>query len=77
MPTLELARLEALLRGFRRLRLLVIGDLVLDEYVWGEVERVSPEAPVPVVHVRDETVVLFNTGGALKYLDLLRSQTPD
>jgi D-beta-D-heptose 7-phosphate kinase/D-beta-D-heptose 1-phosphate adenosyltransferase len=61
MPRLELARLEALLRGFARLRLLVVGDLVLDEYVWGEVERVSPEAPVPVVHVREETVVL---GGA-------------
>ena len=43
------------------MRLLVVGDLVLDEYVWGDVERVSPEAPVPVVHVREETVVL---GGA-------------
>ena len=36
-------------------RLLVVGDVVLDEYVRGDVERVSPEAPVPVVHVRDET----------------------
>ena len=61
MPPLELARLESLLRSFAKLQLLVVGDLVLDEYVWGEVERVSPEAPVPVVHVRDETVVL---GGA-------------
>ena len=61
MPPLELARLESLLHGFRKLRLLVVGDLVLDEYVWGEVERVSPEAPVPVVQVREETVVL---GGA-------------
>jgi D-beta-D-heptose 7-phosphate kinase/D-beta-D-heptose 1-phosphate adenosyltransferase len=61
MPPLELARLESLLRGFAKLQLLVVGDLVLDEYVWGEVERVSPEAPVPVVHVREETVVL---GGA-------------
>ena len=43
------------------MRLLVIGDVVLDEYVWGEVDRISPEAPVPVVHVRDETLVL---GGA-------------
>jgi D-beta-D-heptose 7-phosphate kinase/D-beta-D-heptose 1-phosphate adenosyltransferase len=61
MPPPELARLESLVRGFRKLRLLVVGDLVLDEYVWGDVERVSPEAPVPVVHVREETVVL---GGA-------------
>jgi D-beta-D-heptose 7-phosphate kinase/D-beta-D-heptose 1-phosphate adenosyltransferase len=42
MPALELVRLESLLRGFRKVRLLVVGDLVLDEYVWGEVERVSP-----------------------------------
>ena len=60
-PRLDLARLRRRLDGFGRVRLLVAGDLVLDEYVWGEVERVSPEAPVPVVHVRDETVVL---GGA-------------
>ena len=58
---LDLGRLRRCLDGFSRVRLLVAGDLVLDEYVWGEVERVSPEAPVPVVHVREETVVL---GGA-------------
>jgi D-beta-D-heptose 7-phosphate kinase/D-beta-D-heptose 1-phosphate adenosyltransferase len=61
MRALEPRRLESLLGGFSRVRLLVVGDLVLDEYVWGEVDRVSPEAPVPVVHVREETVVL---GGA-------------
>jgi D-beta-D-heptose 7-phosphate kinase/D-beta-D-heptose 1-phosphate adenosyltransferase len=61
MPRLELARLERLLHDFRKVRLLVVGDLVLDEYIWGEVERISPVAPVPVVHVRRETVVL---GGA-------------
>jgi D-beta-D-heptose 7-phosphate kinase/D-beta-D-heptose 1-phosphate adenosyltransferase len=54
-------RLLALVDRFPRLRLLVVGDVVLDEYLWGEVERVSPEAPVPVVHVRDESAVL---GGA-------------
>jgi D-beta-D-heptose 7-phosphate kinase/D-beta-D-heptose 1-phosphate adenosyltransferase len=57
----DLARLVGLLERFPRLRLLVLGDVVLDEYLWGSVERVSPEAPVPVVHVREETVVL---GGA-------------
>ena len=51
----------ALVERFPRVRLLVVGDVVLDEYLWGTVERVSPEAPVPVVHVRDESVVL---GGA-------------
>lgn len=36
-------------------RVLVIGDLMLDNYVWGDVSRISPEAPVPVVHVTRET----------------------
>jgi rfaE bifunctional protein kinase chain/domain len=58
---LDRRRLEALMQRFARVRVLVVGDLVLDEYVWGDVDRVSPEAPVPVVHVRDETLVL---GGA-------------
>ena len=40
---------------------LTIGDVMLDEYIWGEVERISPEAPVPVVQVRERTAV---AGGA-------------
>ncbi len=58
---MRLERLEALLREFSRLRLLVVGDLVLDEYVWGDALRISPEAPVPVVKVSGEGVAL---GGA-------------
>lgn len=58
---LDPARLESRVRAFARLRLLVVGDLVLDEYVWGDALRISPEAPVPVVRVRDEGVEL---GGA-------------
>ena len=42
-------------------RAVVVGDLMLDEQVWGEVNRISPEAPVPVVHVRGRTHV---PGGA-------------
>ena len=39
--------------GFSKLRILVVGDLMLDRYIWGDVERVSPEAPVPVLlHAR-------------------------
>src|SRR5439155_264312 len=47
-------RLEALVRRFRTVRVLVVGDLMLDRFIWGRVERISPEAPVPVVHVTDE-----------------------
>ena len=42
-------------------RLLVIGDLILDEYLWGDVSRISPEAPVPVLRVRHRE---HRSGGA-------------
>lgn len=49
------------LRRFDRGHVLVIGDLMLDHYIWGAVSRISPEAPVPVVHVERESLRL---GGA-------------
>jgi rfaE bifunctional protein kinase chain/domain len=45
-------RLNAILDRFPRSRILVIGDLMLDEFLWGKVTRISPEAPVPVVDVQ-------------------------
>jgi len=50
-----------ILREFRRKRILVIGDIILDRYIWGKVDRISPEAPVPVVEVTKEDFLL---GGA-------------
>jgi len=64
--SLDLARLESLLDGFSRVRLLVFGDLVLDEYICGDVVRVSPEAPVPVVRVQEETVMLGGAGNVVR-----------
>jgi len=52
---------EAVESGFYRHRVLVIGDLMLDRYLWGHVERISPEAPVPVVRVDHKT---HASGGA-------------
>ncbi|MBM3319145.1 MAG: D-glycero-beta-D-manno-heptose-7-phosphate kinase [Candidatus Eisenbacteria bacterium] len=50
-PTIDPARAADLFSRFRSLRVLVAGDLMLDRYVFGEVSRISPEAPVPVVRV--------------------------
>lgn len=50
-----------ILAGFRKKSILVIGDLILDHYIWGKVSRISPEAPVPVVEVTRESFML---GGA-------------
>jgi D-beta-D-heptose 7-phosphate kinase/D-beta-D-heptose 1-phosphate adenosyltransferase len=49
------------IKSFKDKNILVIGDLILDLYVWGKVNRISPEAPVPVVEVNDES---FRLGGA-------------
>ena len=50
-----------ILNTFKKKKILVIGDLILDRYIWGKVNRISPEAPVPVVEVTDENFLL---GGA-------------
>ncbi|MBI4178783.1 D-glycero-beta-D-manno-heptose-7-phosphate kinase [bacterium] len=51
-----------ILARFSGRKVLVIGDFILDHFVWGGVERISPEAPVPVVDVREES---YRLGGAL------------
>lgn len=53
-------KLDKLLEKFKNANVLVIGDLILDHYIWGKVDRISPEAPVPVVKVTKES---FMAGG--------------
>jgi D-beta-D-heptose 7-phosphate kinase/D-beta-D-heptose 1-phosphate adenosyltransferase len=59
--TINRKRAGELLTKFRQRRILVVGDLMLDRYIFGSVNRISPEAPVPVVHVQNEKTV---PGGA-------------
>jgi rfaE bifunctional protein kinase chain/domain len=63
------ARLDEILQRAAAKRFLVIGDLMLDEFVWGKVGRISPEAPVPVVEVTGES---FYPGGAANVARNLR-----
>ncbi|RUM88863.1 MAG: D-glycero-beta-D-manno-heptose-7-phosphate kinase [Thermodesulfatator sp.] len=63
-------RLKEVVQAFDSSSILVIGDIMLDQFVWGEVSRISPEAPVPVVNVQDETFLL---GGAANVANNLRS----
>lgn len=58
---LSSARVRRLLRQARKRRVLVVGDVMLDQFTWGRVQRVSPEAPVPVVEFEHES---FMPGGA-------------
>jgi D-beta-D-heptose 7-phosphate kinase/D-beta-D-heptose 1-phosphate adenosyltransferase len=66
-------RYEKIYAGFSKSRVLVIGDLILDHFVWGRVSRISPEAPVPVVEVDRETQY---PGGAANVARNLREFTP-
>src|SRR4051794_40767043 len=66
---MKLDRLEQILERAASRRITVIGDLMLDEFVWGKVGRISPEAPVPVVEVTGES---FYPGGAANVARNLR-----
>src|ERR1041384_2550481 len=69
---MDLRRLEQILDRAPSMRIVVIGDLMLDEFVWGKVGRISPEAPVPVVEVTGES---FYPGGAANVARNLREFT--
>jgi D-beta-D-heptose 7-phosphate kinase/D-beta-D-heptose 1-phosphate adenosyltransferase len=68
------ARELELIRSFSGSRVLVIGDLILDRYVWGSSERISPEAPVPVVRVDRESTMLGGAGNVARNLSSLGAQ---
>jgi rfaE bifunctional protein kinase chain/domain len=61
MTSIPLGRVRDILRAARTKKVMVVGDVMLDRYLWGAVSRISPEAPVPVVEIAEETTRL---GGA-------------
>ncbi len=56
-------------------KLLVIGDLMIDHYLWGSCERTSPEAPVQIVDIKSESTVLGGAGNVINNLEALGAQT--
>jgi rfaE bifunctional protein kinase chain/domain len=63
--------LSQIIRSFADRSLMVLGDLMLDRYLWGQVNRISPEAPVPVVAVTKETSCLGGAGNVSRNLQSL------
>src|SRR3990172_10253726 len=61
MVNLSIHRLDELKNNFAGKKIAVIGDMMLDCYFWGDVKRISPEAPVPVVEVENE---FYRFGGS-------------
>ncbi len=70
MNTFSENRLKELLTKFKNKRIAVVGDVMLDKYLWGSVGRISPEAPVPIVEVEKETERL---GGAANVANNVKS----
>jgi D-glycero-beta-D-manno-heptose-7-phosphate kinase len=70
MKNVSAAKLQRLVTKFTGKKILVVGDLMLDEYIWGKVSRISPEAPIPVVHVQRENAL---PGGAANVANNIRA----
>ena len=70
-PEIDLDSLRAIVSRFSGRRVAVLGDVMVDRYLWGRVERISPEAPVPVVEVERETISLGGAGNVAANLSAL------
>ncbi|MCI0490600.1 MAG: D-glycero-beta-D-manno-heptose-7-phosphate kinase [Blastocatellia bacterium] len=68
MNILTRERAEKLIGGFESKRIVVLGDVMLDEFIWGRVRRISPEAPVPVVEVERDSLALGGAGNVASNL---------
>ena len=64
--TLDLGGLQALLERVRGLKVACVGDLMLDRYVYGEVSRISPEAPIPVLKTKRRTAMPGGVGNVAR-----------
>ena len=62
-----------LIDNFSSTRILCVGDIMLDQFIMGSVSRISPEAPVPILHVKDESIVLGGAGNVVRNLEALGS----
>jgi rfaE bifunctional protein kinase chain/domain len=74
-PTLKRTRVRNLLTSASKARVLVIGDVMLDHFVWGTVARISPEAPVPVVDFQRESLMPGGAANVARNLTALKVET--
>jgi rfaE bifunctional protein kinase chain/domain len=67
-------KIDLIIKRFKDKKVLVLGDLMLDRYIWGSVSRISPEAPVPVVEVKSDSLRLGGAGNVAQNLESLGAQ---
>src|ERR1700726_3528896 len=68
------ADLAAAVRLLGHTNVLVVGDVMLDRYIYGQVERISPEAPIPVMHIQREATTLGGAGNVVRNIIALGGQ---
>ncbi len=68
LVSIDHAKLRAGLQQFNKANILVIGDIIVDHFIYGSVTRISPEAPVPVVNVQKESLLLGGSANVLHNL---------
>src|SRR5437660_9696165 len=73
--TLTKTRVRKILRAASQTRILVVGDVMLDHFVWGSVARISPEAPVPVVDFERESYMPGGAANVARNLTALEAPT--
>src|SRR5258708_8043933 len=74
MPSILKPRAAEITRQMRERNIVVLGDVMLDEFLWGDVTRISPEAPVPVVDIKRESTHLGGAANVLANLLALGAQ---
>src|SRR5204862_4624487 len=74
-PKLSAERVRQLLTAAERARILVVGDVMLDQFLWGSVARISPEAPVPVVEFDRESFMPGGAANVARNLSALKVRT--
>jgi D-beta-D-heptose 7-phosphate kinase/D-beta-D-heptose 1-phosphate adenosyltransferase len=73
--TISAARVKRILSAADKTRILVVGDAMLDHFIWGEVGRISPEAPVPVVEFKRESFIPGGAANVARNLSTLGART--
>src|SRR5713226_7721737 len=75
LPQMTAERVRRILAGAAKIRVLVVGDVMLDHFIWGSVARISPEAPVPVVEFQRESFMPGGAANVARNLSALKVRT--
>ena len=75
MKNIDKRKLNEIISRFPQGKVLVVGDLILDEFVWGKVSRISPEAPIPIVEVIKESFMLGGAANVSNNIHSLEGKT--